>query len=171
MYMVTVYIGIGSNMGDRLANCVRAAEEIAAVPGFEVVSRSEWFLTRPVGVDGQQEWYLNGVLAADSEISPRLFLANLLEIEKSMGRLRKERWGPRVIDLDLLLFGGEIVQEEDLAVPHPLMHLRRFVLVPLVQLAHDLRHPVLLKTMAELLQELPEEGQDVIPWKAIECCA
>ncbi|PKN22234.1 MAG: 2-amino-4-hydroxy-6-hydroxymethyldihydropteridine diphosphokinase [Deltaproteobacteria bacterium HGW-Deltaproteobacteria-21] len=88
-----------------------------------------------------------------------------------MGRLRKERWEPRVIDLDLLLFGGEIVQEEDLAVPHPLMHLRRFVLVPLVQLAHDLRHPVLLKTMAELLQELPEDGQDVIPWKAIECCA
>ena len=171
MYMVTAYIGIGSNMGDRLANCVRAAEEIAAVPGLRVVSCSEWFLTRPVGVVGQQEWYLNGVLAADSEISPRLFLANLLEIEKSMGRLRKERWGPRVIDLDLLLFGGEIVQEENLAVPHPLMHLRRFVLVPLVQLAHDLRHPVLLKTMAELLHELPEDGQDVIPWKAIECCA
>ncbi len=167
--MVTAYIGIGSNLGDRLNNCLRAVEEIAAVPGFHVVSRSEWFLTKPVGVDGQ-EWYMNGALAADSVISPRRFLDHLLEIEKRMGRLRKERWESRIIDLDLLLFGDEVILEEGLSIPHPLMHLRRFVLVPLVQLAPGLMHPVLLKTMAELLHELPEDGQDVVPWKAIECC-
>jgi 2-amino-4-hydroxy-6-hydroxymethyldihydropteridine diphosphokinase len=164
------YIGIGSNVGDRSANCVRAAERIAAVPGFDVVSCSEWFFTRPVGVDGQ-DWYMNGVLAADSEISPIRFLDHLLRIEKRMGRSRKERWEPRIIDLDLLLFGDEIIHQEGLSLPHPRMHMRRFVLVPLVQLAPDLRHPVLLKTMAELLLELPEDGQDVVPWKAVECCA
>jgi 2-amino-4-hydroxy-6-hydroxymethyldihydropteridine diphosphokinase len=168
--MVTAYIGIGSNMGDRLNNGIRAAERIAAVPGCRVVNCSEWFLTKPVGVDGQ-EWYMNGVLAADSEITPGRLLGHLLEIEKGMGRLRKERWGPRTIDLDLLLFGDEIVHEQGISVPHPLMHLRRFVLVPLVQLAPALLHPVLLKTMTELLHELPEDGQDVVPWKESRCCA
>jgi len=168
--MATAYIGIGSNIGDPLKNCTRAAEAVAAIPGILGGSCSEWFLTRPVGVEGQ-DWYINGALEVKTEISPRRLLDRLLQIEEKMGRVRIERWGPRVIDLDLLLFGDEIIQEQGLLVPHPLMHLRRFVLVPLAALAPGFRHPVLGKNMAELLHELPEDGQDVIPWKAPECCA
>jgi 2-amino-4-hydroxy-6-hydroxymethyldihydropteridine diphosphokinase len=162
--MTTAYIGIGSNMGDRTANCKAAVGEIGRIPGCRVVDRSDWFFTEPVGVHGQ-EWYLNGVAAADVEIPARELLDHLLAIEKKMGRVRKDRWEPRILDLDLLLFGGGTIHEDGLAVPHPLMHQRRFVLVPLSQMAPDLNHPVLQKTMAELLDALPEDGQAVTSWK------
>ncbi|RJR50574.1 MAG: 2-amino-4-hydroxy-6-hydroxymethyldihydropteridine diphosphokinase [Desulfobacteraceae bacterium] len=168
--MATAYIGIGSNIGDRLKNCARAAEEIAAIPGIRAGNCSEWFLTRPVGVEGQ-EWYMNGALEVKTDVPPRRLLDQLLEVEKGMGRVRTERRGPRIIDLDLLLFGNEVIREQGLFVPHPLLHLRRFVLVPLVQLAPEFRHPILGKNMAELLRELPEGEQDVVPLKGSECCA
>jgi 2-amino-4-hydroxy-6-hydroxymethyldihydropteridine diphosphokinase len=162
--MLRAYIGIGSNIGDRIAHCAGAVKELERIPGFHVVEVSQWFLTEPVGVDGQ-DWYLNGAVAADVEISARALLDHLLAIEKKMGRVRKRRWEPRILDLDLLLFGNEIIRENGMTIPHPLMHQRRFVLVPLAQMAPGLRHPVLLKTMSELLEALPEDGQTVSPWK------
>lgn len=157
-------------MGDRLAACDTAVERIVRIPGCAFVSRSSWYRTEPVGVQGQ-EWYLNGALAVETELTARDLLGRLLAVEKGMGRERKERWGPRTLDLDLLLFGQEIIEEEGLIIPHPLMHLRRFVLVPLVEIAPDLLHPTLRMSVSRLLSELPEEGQAVTPWKDEECCA
>lgn len=156
-----IFIGIGSNLGDKRKNCVEAVERIGRIPGCRVIESSPWYLTRPVGVEGQDR-YLNGVVSLEAEISPRELLVRLLGIEAAMGRVRTEKWGPRVIDLDILLVGREIISDPDLQVPHPLMHTRRFVLVPMVHLAPQLIHPVLGRTMADLLHGLGEEDQEVI---------
>ena len=105
---------------------------------------------------------MNGVASLSTKVPPRDLLRRLLRIESDMGRVRTERWEPRIIDLDILLYGREIINEEDLTVPHPLMHLRKFVLVPLVQLAPDLMHPSLGVSMAELLQRVRNNGQEVV---------
>lgn len=158
----TGYIGIGSNLGDKRDNCLKAIDRINELPGCRVMAQSGFYLTEPVGVKGQ-DWYLNCVIALSTDMSAQNLLKRLLAIEADMGRERKGRWDPRLIDLDILLFGNEVIDEKGLQVPHPLMHLRRFVLVPMVFLAPDLIHPVLGKTMVELLSISPEEAQSVIP--------
>jgi 2-amino-4-hydroxy-6-hydroxymethyldihydropteridine diphosphokinase len=160
--MPVAYIGIGSNLGDKSRNCRQALEHIGRMPGARLKQWSRWFLTRPVGVEGQ-EWYLNGVASLEAGISGHELLARLLAIESILGRVRTEKWGPRIIDLDLLLFGEEIIQSKDLQVPHPRMHVRRFVLVPMVELAPWVVHPVLRQTMKALLESMAEDGQEVIP--------
>jgi 2-amino-4-hydroxy-6-hydroxymethyldihydropteridine diphosphokinase len=162
--MKTAYVGIGSNLGDRHQNCLRAIGMMRKVQGCEVSEISGWYLTRPVGV-AEQEWYENGVARLQARISARELLVSLLSIEERMGRVRTGRWAPRVIDLDILLFGGDVIESEDLKVPHPLMHLRRFVLVPLAQLGPNLIHPSLGLTITELLMRLPEDGQEVVALK------
>ena len=159
--METVYIGVGSNLGDKQNNCLKAIEMLSEISGCELIDSSDWYLTKPVGVE-EQDWYVNGVASLSAGISARDLLKNLLTIEEDMGRVRKKRWASRIIDLDILLFGREIINERGLTVPHPLMHLRRFVLLPLVQLAPDLIHPSLGVTTAELLQRIPEDGQIAI---------
>jgi 2-amino-4-hydroxy-6-hydroxymethyldihydropteridine diphosphokinase len=158
----TAYIGIGSNLEGKRHNCLTAVERVEQIPGAALTGRSDWYLTRPVGVKGQ-DWYVNGVVSISTKIPPRDLLGRLLAIESDMGRVRRKRWESRIIDLDILLYGHEIIKEEDLTVPHPLMHLRKFVLVPLVQLAPDLIHPSLGVTMAELLRRMTNNGQEVIP--------
>ncbi|UCB50645.1 MAG: 2-amino-4-hydroxy-6-hydroxymethyldihydropteridine diphosphokinase [Deltaproteobacteria bacterium] len=158
----TAYIGIGSNLEDKRHNCLTAVERVEQIPGSALTGRSDWYLTRPVGVKGQ-DWYVNGVVSISTKIPPRDLLGRLLAIESDMGRVRRKRWESRIIDLDILLYGHEIIKEEDLTVPHPLMHLRKFVLVPLVQLAPDLIHPSLGVTIAELLRRMTNNGQEVIP--------
>ena len=160
--MKTAYIGIGSNLGDKRHNCLTAIERIEQIPGCQLTGLSDWYLTKPVGVKGQ-DWYVNGVVSISTEIPPQALLRTLLDIETDMGRVRGERWESRIIDLDILLYGHEIISESDLTVPHPLMHLRKFVLVPLVQLDPDLIHPSLGLTMAELLRRIPNDGQEVVP--------
>lgn len=159
--MTTAYIGIGSNLEDKHHNCLKAVEMIEQMPGCKLTGSSDWYLTKPVGVKGQ-EWYVNGVVSISTKVPPRDLMVKLLSIESDMGRVRTERWEPRIIDLDILLYGRKIINEEDLRVPHPLMHLRKFVLVPLVQLAPDLIHPSLGVTMAELLGEMQDNGQEVL---------
>lgn len=160
--METAYIGIGSNLGNREDNCRAAIEMTGQVPGCRITGRSDFFLTKPVGVEGQ-EWYVNGVISLSTSLSAKALLGRLMGIEADMGRVRKARWDARTIDLDILLFGREIIEEDDLKVPHPLMHLRKFVLVPMVQLAPNLLHPLLGMTMAELLEKIPEGDQVVNP--------
>jgi 2-amino-4-hydroxy-6-hydroxymethyldihydropteridine diphosphokinase len=158
--MPSVYIGIGSNLGDRQKNCLSAVERMDRMADCRITGYSDWFLTKPVGVEGQ-EWYVNGVASLTTDISPQDLLKRLLKIEADMGRIRKERWGPRNIDLDILLFGQEIIHESNLKIPHPRMHLRRFVLEPMSQLAPNLVHPALGLSMKGLLENLPDENQVV----------
>ena len=157
----TAYIGIGSNLGDRHQNCLQAVDWLRRIPDVEVTGVSRWFLTKPVGVD-EQDWYVNGVVSLDVDTTPQGLLEALMGIEQAMGRVRKERWGPRVIDLDILLFGKKVIHEDNLIVPHPLMHVRRFVLVPMADLAPDVIHPSIETTMAQLLKGLPDDGQEVV---------
>jgi 2-amino-4-hydroxy-6-hydroxymethyldihydropteridine diphosphokinase len=123
------YVGLGANLGDR-EGTIRAA--VAALP--DVVAVSQLRETDPVGVVDQPR-FLNGVAALETELPARDLLAVLLEIERTLGRERRERWGPRTIDLDLLLYGEETIDEPGLTVPHPRLHERRFALEPLAELA------------------------------------
>jgi 2-amino-4-hydroxy-6-hydroxymethyldihydropteridine diphosphokinase len=129
------YVGVGSNLGDREAT-IRAA--IDSLPG--VVAVSELRETDPVGVT-EQPPFLNGAVAVETDLSARELLDALLTIERVLGRERRERWGPRTIDLDLLLYGGETVEEPGLSVPHPRLHERRFALEPLAELDPELVVP------------------------------
>jgi len=156
------YIGIGSNIGDKLENCRNAIQMVGKISGCSLMAQSDFFRTAPVGVEGH-DWYVNGVVSLEVDIPVYQLLKSLLAIEAGLGRERKKKWDPRTIDLDILIFGEDVMDEDDLTVPHPYMHLRKFVLVPMTQLVPDLIHPVLGKTMAELLARLPEEGQSVLP--------
>ena len=133
--MTRAYVGVGANLGDREAT-IRAA--LAALP--DVVAVSELRETAPVGVVDQPP-FLNGAAALETELSPRELLDALLEVERGLGRERRERWGPRTIDLDLLLHGDDVVDEPGLTVPHPRLHERRFALEPLLDLDPDLVVP------------------------------
>ncbi len=158
----TVYIGVGSNLGDKLENCLKAIERVDNLSGCRLTAQSDFFRTEPVGVEGH-DWYVNGVISIEADIPAHQLLNSLLVIEAGLGRERKKKWDPRTIDLDVLLFGQDIIDENDLTIPHPFMHSRKFVLVPMVQLMPDLVHPIMGKTMIELLENLPEEDQVVSP--------
>ena len=155
--MKTAYIGIGSNMGERRRNCLEAVDRIGMRPDFRILRLSGLYETEPVGVEGQ-DWYVNCIASLSTGLSARDLMKGLLLIEAEMGRVRRGRWEPRVIDLDLLLFGMDIIDNDDLKVPHPLMHKRRFVMAPMNDLAPDLIHPVIGRTMAELFEEISTDG-------------
>ena len=133
--MTRAYVGVGANLGDREAT-IRAA--LAALPG--VVGISALRETDPVGVV-EQPSFLNGAAALETELSPRQLLDALLDLERELGRERRERWGPRTIDLDLLLYDDETIDEPGLSVPHPRLHERRFALEPLLDLDPELTIP------------------------------
>jgi 2-amino-4-hydroxy-6-hydroxymethyldihydropteridine diphosphokinase len=156
-----VFIGIGSNLGDKVGNCRRAVEVILADGRNRTVQCSPLYQTEPVG-EKEQDWFINGVSCMETSMEPAELLEFLLGIEKMMGRVRRERWGPRVIDLDILIFGQEVINKEGLQIPHPRLHERRFVLVPLRDIAPDLMHPLLGKTISQILAELPG-GEKVLP--------
>lgn len=130
------YLGLGSNLGDRLANLGRAVELLAAEPGLRVLRSSRVYETEPVGGPPQPA-YLNAVLEIETELDPRGLLEACRRVEDALGRVRAERFGPRTIDVDVLTFGKERVAEPDLEIPHPRMHERGFVLVPLAELDAD----------------------------------
>ncbi len=157
---VDVFLGIGSNLGDPLANCLDAVRKLDEIRGFSVCSVSSWYRTEPVGYT-QQNWFVNGVLKGKSVLSPEELLRELQNIEGLMGRKRTIRWGPRVIDLDILFFGERKVNLPYLKVPHPELHKRRFVLVPLCELAPEWKLPWFNVTACELLKNLSNDGQVV----------
>jgi 2-amino-4-hydroxy-6-hydroxymethyldihydropteridine diphosphokinase len=158
--MESAYIGIGSNIGHKIDHCKRAISLMGKLEGCSVRLQSPFYRTEPVGVEGQ-DTFVNGVVCVDTDLSALTLLKRLLKIETDMGRVRLKKWDARVIDLDILLFGSRVINKPDLIVPHPLMHLRRFVLTPLLQIAPDLIHPVLCQSIKELAGVLPENGQAV----------
>jgi 2-amino-4-hydroxy-6-hydroxymethyldihydropteridine diphosphokinase len=148
-----VFIGLGSNLGDREATIRAALEAIADLPQTDLIRVSSLYDTEPVG-DVEQPNFLNAAAILDTELDPRQLLWNLMLIEKRLGRVRTQRWGPRTIDLDLLLYGDESIDDPDLRVPHPEIIRRSFVLVPLVELEPRLIHPGTGETMASHLNRL-----------------
>lgn len=149
---VKTYIGLGSNVGDRVQYLRRALERIRRIENFAVIRISPFYETDPVGVADQGP-FLNGVVEGESGLSPEFLLAMLQAIERELGRVKRERWGPREIDLDLLFYGDLVVEEPGLILPHPRLHERTFVLVPLANLCETFWHPKLKKTVKELLAE------------------
>ncbi|HKO03422.1 MAG TPA: 2-amino-4-hydroxy-6-hydroxymethyldihydropteridine diphosphokinase [Candidatus Acidoferrales bacterium] len=159
----TVYLGLGSNRGDRAANLERAIVGLAAA-GVQVVRRSSLYATEPVGF-GPQQWFLNCVVEASTELMPRQLLRAAQQVERSLGRRRSVRNGPRTLDIDILLYGATTVNMPDLEIPHPRIAERRFVLVPLREIAPGVRHPTLKRTIAELLAET-SDCSEVRRWRA-----
>jgi 2-amino-4-hydroxy-6-hydroxymethyldihydropteridine diphosphokinase len=147
---VIAYLGLGSNLGDRLENLSRAVELLDDAEGIEVRERSVVYETEPAG-DPKQPRYLNAVVRVETVLSAKSLLDVCLAVEKSMGRVRAKRWDSRNIDVDLLIYGDEVISTEKLIVPHPLMHEREFVLRPLADIAPDIVHPVLLETVRDML--------------------
>lgn len=147
-----VYLSLGSNLGDRAANLQAAITRLAEVG--EVVAVSSLYETEPVDF-AQQPWFLNCAVALSTEKMPKQLLTALLAIEQAMGRKRLQPKGPRLIDLDILLFGNSLVDTAALTIPHPALHQRRFVLEPLAEIAPEQRHPVFKRTIRELRDALP----------------
>jgi 2-amino-4-hydroxy-6-hydroxymethyldihydropteridine diphosphokinase len=151
------YLSLGSNVGNREAQLRNAIARLGGVG--KVVRVSSFYETEPVEFTAQP-WFLNCAVALETSATPRELMKAVLRIEEEMGRRRVQKKGPREIDIDILLFADEVIESDELTVPHPAMAQRRFVLEPLAEIAPEVRHPVMAKTVRELLRELPD-GQAV----------
>jgi len=152
-----VYIGIGSNLGDRKANALEAVDRVSKLPGTRIVRASSLYESEPLG--NAKTWFVNSVIEIETDLPPDELLKKLKAIEKAMGRrrVRGKRWGSRVIDLDILLCNQDVVEKRSLKIPHPEMHKRRFVLLPLAELAPHVVHPQLGQSVSTLLANVKDE--------------
>lgn len=155
--MTIAYLSLGSNIGDRAANLTRAIEELAK-RDVRVVRQSSLYETEPVDFH-DQAWFLNCAIEVETQLAPKALLNTLLDVESAMGRKRSVKYGPRLIDLDILLYGNQVVDTPGLIIPHPRMAERRFVLTPLAEIAPHARHPARNETIGELLRELGDKSE------------
>lgn len=153
------HIGIGSNVGNKVLQCEKAVSEILRIDHHRLLAQSSFYKTEPLGFTGQ-DWFVNGVIKLETDLTARELLGSLKAIESHLGRRETFRWGPREIDLDLLFYDQDQIESEDLRIPHPHLHERQFVLIPFAEIDPLLFHPVLKKTIQQLLNDLKED-QDV----------
>ncbi|MDZ4164360.1 MAG: 2-amino-4-hydroxy-6-hydroxymethyldihydropteridine diphosphokinase [Smithellaceae bacterium] len=156
--LVTAYIGLGSNVGEPLANCLKALDLIDQREGIRLLRRSSFYRTEPVGLL-EQDWFINCVAEINTTLPPVELLNALQDVERSLGRERGVRWAPRTIDLDILFYGQEIVREEGISIPHPELHKRRFVLIPMKEIASYLIHPVFCVSIAGLIERVEDNSR------------
>jgi 2-amino-4-hydroxy-6-hydroxymethyldihydropteridine diphosphokinase len=156
----SVFLGLGSNQGEKIKNCEQAIEEILKLEGGFLLSRSSWYYSEPWGREDQNR-FVNGVIQIMTEFCPDELLAKFKEIEKRLGRTDREKWGPRVIDIDILFYDDLSFESPEMEIPHPRIVERNFVLIPLAEIAPQFVHPVLKKTIKELLDTSPDQKKVV----------
>lgn len=152
----TVYIAIGSNLGDKLSNC-RKGIELLEKSGVSILACSHFYKTDPVDY-ADQDRFINAAVKAETDLSPLLLLKALKSIEKQAGRVETVRFGPRVLDMDIIFYDDLTMDEAGLTIPHPRMHKRGFVLTPICDIAPEFIHPVLTQTMTELLKQFDNDS-------------
>lgn len=152
-----VFIGLGSNLGNRTANLEKALKAIEDLL-FERMTVSSFYETEAWGEKDQQN-YINAVCQGLTHLQPAILFSRLQKIESDLGKRKESRWGPRIIDLDILYFDQKIIVEKDLIIPHPNMYLRNFVLTPLAEIAPEFVHPILMQTTKSLLERCPDTGK------------
>ena len=155
---ITAYLALGANLGDRERNIRRALAAIADTEGISITRTSSLMENPAVGGPADAPPFLNAAAEVKTTLGSHALLHRIMEIEQQMGRLRRRKWEPRIIDIDLLLYGDQIISSQELVVPHPLMHERRFVLGPLAEIAPEAVHPILQMTIAGLLQNLDRQA-------------
>jgi 2-amino-4-hydroxy-6-hydroxymethyldihydropteridine diphosphokinase len=145
-----VYIGVGSNLGKKKENYLEALTRIAKIAQTRIIKESSLYESEPLG--DSKEWYVNGAIEVETELGPEELLKRCKNIERAMGRKKvRKKWGARIIDLDVLLYNNLKLEKRNLKIPHPEMHTRKFVLIPLSEIAPQVVHPVLEETISELL--------------------
>ena len=152
------FIGLGSNMGKPLDRCREAVEYLKIIKGSQVLRCSSFYRTEPVGLLGQA-WFINAVIEIRTSLAVQELMQELQAIEGRMGRQKRVKWGPRIIDLDVLLYGQEVIQTDILTVPHPELHKRRFVLGPLYEIAPYAIHPAFGVSVAGLMERLADKSK------------
>lgn len=150
-----VFTGIGSNVGDPEANCLKAIDYLQQTDSSRIISKSSLYKTEPVGYS-KQDWFVNCVVKLETEWDIREFLEFSKSIERNFGTKSNIRWGPREIDIDILFYNKRVIDERDLKVPHPMIHKRKFVMIPMLEIEPCFIHPVLGRSMKDLLNDLME---------------
>jgi len=156
----SVFLGLGSNQGEKIKNCEQAIEEILKLGGGFLLSRSSWYYSEPWGKE-DQDWFINGVIQIRTELSPDELLMKFKEIEKRLGRENREKWGPRVIDIDILFYDDLFLESPEMEIPHPRISERNFVLIPFAEIAPQFVHPVFKKTIKKFLDTSPDRKKVV----------
>jgi len=154
---IICFVGVGSNMNDPASQCLQALSRISETSGVNLLRRSSLYKTEPVGIT-DQDWFINTVAEIRTVLTPHDLFNALQIIENDMGRIRDKKWESRIIDLDILLYGQDVIQDEDLVVPHPELQNRRFVLVPLCEIAAYVIHPAFGISMRGLMERLEDEN-------------
>ncbi|MBF0228801.1 MAG: 2-amino-4-hydroxy-6-hydroxymethyldihydropteridine diphosphokinase [Desulfamplus sp.] len=157
-----VFISIGSNMGDKYANCIMGIEHIKKLNETEVLEIANFYKTEPVDYK-DQDWFINSVLKIKTTLEPEILMANLKNIEQQLGQYEKKvRFGPRILDLDIIFYGDMVINRDNLTIPHPRMDKRCFVLKPLCDIAPQIIHPILGYSAKELLKEVEHDQEQKI---------